>query len=88
MLDVPEGVKLVWVTESFRQFCALVSLANIFRWKIYKIKLYCQCDYIIQDAHKKTKKHTSAKAAVIRLTLLLFSMCTKQRARYQHRGQT
>ena len=21
MLDVPEGVKLLWVTESFRQFC-------------------------------------------------------------------
>ena len=32
VLDVPEGVKLLWVTESFRQFCALVSLANnIFR---------------------------------------------------------
>ena len=33
-IDVPEGVKLLWVTESFRQFCALVSLANIFRQKI------------------------------------------------------
>ena len=21
MIDVPEGVKLLWVTESFRQFC-------------------------------------------------------------------
>ena len=29
-----EGVKFLWVTESFRQFCAPVSLANIFRWKI------------------------------------------------------
>ena len=37
VLDVPEGVKFLWVTESFRQFCALVSLANIFRWKACKI---------------------------------------------------
>ena len=31
VLDVLEGVKLIWVTESFRQVCALVSLANIFQ---------------------------------------------------------
>ena len=37
VLDVPEGVKFLWVTESFRQFCALVSLTNIFRWKACKI---------------------------------------------------
>ena len=43
------------------------------------------CDYIIQDAHKKTKKkHTPPKAAAIRLTLLLFPMCTKPHARYQN----
>ena len=43
------------------------------------------CDYIIQDAHKKLpKKHTPPKAAAIRLTLLLFPMCTKPRARYQN----
>ena len=34
---------------------------------------------------KKTKKkHTPSKAAAIRLTLLLFPMCTKSRARYQN----
>ena len=38
VLDVPEGVKPLWVTEIFRQFCALVSLANIFRWKILATK--------------------------------------------------
>ena len=42
------------------------------------------CDYIIQDAHKKQKKHTPPKAAAIRLTLLLFPMCTKPRGRYQN----
>ena len=43
------------------------------------------CDYIIQDAHKKNKKkHIPSKAAAIRLTLLLFPMCTKPRARYQN----
>ena len=35
MLDAPEDVKLLWVTERFRQFCALVSLANIFRKLIF-----------------------------------------------------
>ena len=30
------------------------------------------------------KKHTPHKAAAIRLTLLLFPMCTKPRARYQN----
>ena len=30
------------------------------------------------------KKHTPPKAAAIRLTLLLFTMCTKPRARYQN----
>ena len=30
------------------------------------------------------KKHTPLKAAAIRLTLLLFPMCTKPRARYQN----
>ena len=39
----------------------------------------------MQDAHKKPpKKHTPSKAAAIRLTLLLFSICTKPRARYQN----
>ena len=39
----------------------------------------------MQDAHKKTKKkHTPPKAAAIRLTLLLFPMCTKPRTRYQN----
>ena len=33
---------------------------------------------------KKQKKHTPPKAAAIRLTLLLFPMCTKPRARYQN----
>ena len=33
---------------------------------------------------KNQKKHTSPKAAAIRLTLLLFPMCTKPRARYQN----
>ena len=42
------------------------------------------CDYIIQPAHKKTKKHTPPEAAATRLTLLLFPMCTKPRARYQN----
>ena len=47
------------------------------------IMLYC--DYIIQHAHKKTKKkHTPPKSAATRLTLLLFPMCTKPRARYQN----
>ena len=30
MLDVPEGVELLGLTESLRKFCALVSSANIF----------------------------------------------------------
>ena len=30
VLDVPEGVKLLWVIESFRQFHTFVSLANIY----------------------------------------------------------
>ena len=38
-------------------------------------------DYIIQHAHKKTKK---AYPSATRLTLLLFPMCTKPRARYQN----
>ena len=33
---------------------------------------------------RHTKKHTPPKAAAIRLTLLLFPMCTKPRARYQN----
>ena len=33
---------------------------------------------------KKQKTHTPPKAAAIRLTLLLFSMCTKPRVRYQN----
>ena len=31
MLDVPEGVKLILLTERFLQFCAPVSLASIFQ---------------------------------------------------------
>ena len=31
VLDVPEEVKLIGLTESFRQSCALVSLAKIFQ---------------------------------------------------------
>ena len=35
--------------------------------------------------HTKTKKkHTPPKTAAIRLTLLLFPLCTKPRARYQN----
>ena len=33
---------------------------------------------------KPKKKHTPLKAAAIRLTLLMFPMCTKPRARYQN----
>ena len=33
---------------------------------------------------KNQKKHNHPKAAAIRLTLLLFPMCTKPRARYQN----
>ena len=33
---------------------------------------------------KNPKKHTPPKVAAIRLTLLLFPMCTKPRARYQN----
>ena len=29
MLDVPEDITLFRITESFRQFCTLVSLAKI-----------------------------------------------------------
>ncbi len=31
VLDVPEGAKLPRLTESFRKFCALFSLGNIFQ---------------------------------------------------------
>ena len=56
--------------------------------EIYKIKLYCIVIILYRMHTKKKKKHPPAKAAAIRLTLLLFSMCTKLRARYQHRGHT
>ena len=31
VLDVPEGAKLPTLPESFRKFCALFSLGNIFQ---------------------------------------------------------
>ena len=52
--------------------------------EIYKIKLYCIV-IILYRMHTKTpKKHTPPKTAAIRLTLLLFPLCTKPRARYQN----
>ena len=52
--------------------------------EIYKIKLYCIV-IILYRMHTKTpKKHTPPKTASIRLTLLLFPLCTKPRARYQN----
>ena len=53
--------------------------------KIYKIKLY-RIVIILYRMHTKKpkKKHTPPKAAAIRLTLLLFPMCTKPRGRYQN----
>ena len=48
MLDVPEGVKLLWVTESFRQFSALVSLANIFPLERQKLRK-CQVTLVHKD---------------------------------------
>ena len=40
---------------------------------------------ILYRLHTKIpKEHTPPKAAAIRLTLLLFPMCTKPRARYQN----
>ena len=38
----------------------------------------------VKNQQKNQKKHTPPKAAAIRLTLLLFPMCTKPRARYQN----
>ena len=53
--------------------------------EIYKIKLYCIVIILYRMHTKKTpKKHTPPKAAAIRLTLLMFPMCTKPRARYQN----
>ena len=52
--------------------------------EIYKIKLYCITVILGRMHTKNQKKHTSSKAAAIRLTLLLFLMCTKLRARYQN----
>ena len=52
--------------------------------EIYKIKLYCIVIILYRMHTKKPKKHTPPKAAAIRLTLLLFPMCTKPRARYQN----
>ena len=52
--------------------------------EIYKIKLYCIVIILYRMHTKKTKKHTPPKAAAIRLTLLLFLMGTKPRARYQN----
>ena len=52
--------------------------------EIYKIKLYCIVIILYRLHTKKQKKHTPPKAAAIRLTLLLFPMCTKPRARYQN----
>ena len=53
--------------------------------EIYKIKLYCIV-IILYRTHRKNSQenHTPPKAAAIRLTLLLFPMCTKPRGRYQH----
>ena len=53
--------------------------------EIYKTKLYCNV-IILYRMHTRNppKKHTPPKAAAIRLTLLLFPMCTKPRARYQN----
>ena len=52
---------------------------------IHKIKLYCIM-IILYRMHTKNQKktHTPPKAAAIRLTQLLFPMCTKPRARYQN----
>ena len=53
--------------------------------EIYKIKLYCIVIILYRMHTKKPpKKHIPPKAAAIRLTLLLFPMCTKPRARYQN----
>ena len=57
--------------------------------EIYKIKLYCIV-IILDRMHTKNtqKKHIPPKAAAIRLTLLLFPMCTTEpRARYQNSEQ-
>ena len=40
--------------------------------------------YYTACTQKNKKKHTPPKAAATRLTLLLFPMCTKPRARYQN----
>ena len=51
---------------------------------IYKIKLYWIV-IILYRMHTRTqKKHNPPKTAAIRLTLLLFPLCTKPRARYQN----
>ena len=52
--------------------------------EIYKIKLYCIVIILYRMHKKPPKKHTPRKAAAIRLTLLLFPMCTKPHARYQN----
>ena len=52
--------------------------------EIYKIKLYCIVIILYRMHTKKTKKVFPPKAAAIRLTLLLFHMCIKPRARYQN----
>ena len=53
--------------------------------EIYKIKLYRIVIILYRMHTKKTEKNnTPPKVAAIRLTLLLFPMCTKPRARYQN----
>ena len=52
--------------------------------EIYKIKSYCIVIILYRMHTKKPKKHTPPKAAAIRLTLLLFPMCAKPRARYEN----
>ena len=51
--------------------------------EIYKIKLYCIVIILYRMYTKNQKKHTPPKAAASSLTLLLFPMCTKPRARYK-----
>jgi hypothetical protein len=42
VLDVPEGGNLPSLTESFHEFCALVSLGNISHNKLFFIHPVCR----------------------------------------------
>ena len=52
--------------------------------EIYKIKLYCTVIILYRMETKPPQKTNPSQSSCNRLTLLLFPMCTKQRARYQN----